>query len=54
MATPEDIAQRLHDECCKGCNLSANAGWIEFGEAVAAGELTYERAVEVLLRGSYS
>jgi len=50
MTNALDIAQRLHDECCKGCNLSVNAGWIEFGEAVAAGELTYERAVEALSR----
>ena len=52
METAEAIAQRLHDECCKGCDMPVTAGWLEFGKAVSAGELTYERAVQALSRGT--
>jgi hypothetical protein len=52
--TAELVAQRLHDETCRGCDLPLTEGWLDYGREVVAGHLTYERAAQALGRGPYS
>jgi hypothetical protein len=52
--TVEQIAERLHDECCAPCPHSPlSPGWMMWAEAIASGECTFEFAAERIGRRDY-
>ena len=49
MSKATKVAEQLHEECCaKGCEREVDGSWLRFGEDVAAGKMSYARAVELL------